>query len=139
MKSILTALRVSDLARSTAFYEAIGYQVFGSAETPDGVTRTMLNLPGDGEFVTLELFFDPAAGPLVIGNGFSHLGVQVEDLAATMLELREAGITTADLELPAGETGPKTCFVLDPDGYRTELVQWPPGHPDGITRAEFRP
>jgi lactoylglutathione lyase len=27
--------------------------------------------------------------------------------------------------------------VTDPDGYRIELVQWPPGHPDGISAADF--
>jgi lactoylglutathione lyase len=25
----------------------------------------------------------------------------------------------------------------DPDGYRIELVQWPAGHADGITEADF--
>jgi lactoylglutathione lyase len=97
----------------------------------------MLNLPGDGEFVTLELFSDPAAEPLVIGNGFSHLGVQVDDIAATMRALQEAGIEPSELELPAGEMGPKTCSVFDPDGYRIELVQWPPGHAEGMSRADF--
>jgi lactoylglutathione lyase len=97
----------------------------------------MLNLPGDGEFVRLELSFDPAAEPLIIGNGFSHLAFQVDDLNATMRELREAGIATGDIELPGGEEGPKTCQVLDPDGYRIEIVQWPDDHPDGITRADF--
>jgi hypothetical protein len=24
-----------------------------------------------------------------------------------------------------------------PDGYRIELVQWPPGHADGISPADF--
>ena len=28
-------------------------------------------------------------------------------------------------------------FVVDPDGYRIELVQWPAGHADGITAADF--
>ena len=34
-------------------------------------------------------------------------------------------------------TGPRTCWITDPDGYRIELVQWPEGHADGITRADF--
>jgi len=28
--------------------------------------------------------------------------------------------------------------LTDPDGYRIELVQWPPGHLDGITAADFQ-
>ena len=27
--------------------------------------------------------------------------------------------------------------MTDPDGYRIELVQWPEGHPVGMTRADF--
>ena len=29
--------------------------------------------------------------------------------------------------------------LTDPDGYRIELVQWPPGHPAGMTAADFAP
>jgi hypothetical protein len=28
-------------------------------------------------------------------------------------------------------------WITDPDGYRIELVQWPAGHADGITEADF--
>jgi lactoylglutathione lyase len=28
-------------------------------------------------------------------------------------------------------------MVHDPDGNRIELVQWPAGHPDGVTAADF--
>ena len=27
-------------------------------------------------------------------------------------------------------------MVTDPDGNRIELIQWPPGHADGITAAD---
>ena len=27
-------------------------------------------------------------------------------------------------------------MLADPDGNRIELVQWPPGHADGITAAD---
>jgi lactoylglutathione lyase len=30
-----------------------------------------------------------------------------------------------------------TAWTTDPDGNRIELVQWPPGHPDGMTAADF--
>ena len=28
-------------------------------------------------------------------------------------------------------------FTRDPDGNRIELVQWPPGHADGLSNADF--
>jgi lactoylglutathione lyase len=30
-----------------------------------------------------------------------------------------------------------TAWVTDPDGYRIELVQWPAGHPEGMTDADL--
>ncbi len=30
-----------------------------------------------------------------------------------------------------------TAWLTDPDGYRIELVQWPVGHPDGMTHADL--
>jgi lactoylglutathione lyase len=137
VKTLLTAYRVADLDRSFDFYTKVGFREIGRAEFEGGTTRLMLNLPADGEFVTLELVHDPGAGPLEIGNGFGHIAVQVDDLAATLADLAAKGLAPGQLELPAGEHGPKTSMLLDPDGYRIELVEWPPGHPDGITRADF--
>ena len=31
----------------------------------------------------------------------------------------------------------RTTLVVDPDGNRIELVQWPAGHADGMTAADF--
>jgi hypothetical protein len=39
--------------------------------------------------------------------------------------------------LSGGADGPRTSWITDPDGYRIELVQWPPGHADDITKADF--
>ncbi|MET8868972.1 hypothetical protein ABZW11_39105 [Nonomuraea sp. NPDC004580] len=40
---------------------------------------------------------------------------------------------------PPSELGERlwTSWLTDPDGYRIELVQWPPGHPPGMTAADF--
>ena len=98
----------------------------------------MLNLPGDGDAATIELVDDRAAGPIELGNGLSHIAVQVDDLAATLADLAREGIASDGIQLPGGRDGPAVANLRDPDGYRIELVQWPPGHPDGITSADFR-
>jgi lactoylglutathione lyase len=138
MKTLHPAYRVRDLARSLVFYGKVGFREVGRVAPGDGSTLVMLNLPGDGDVVTLELVADPGLESLEIGNGFSHLAVQVDDLAATLADLAAQGVGFDGPQRPAGEAGPKTAFVRDPDGYRLELVEWPPGHPDGITRADFR-
>jgi lactoylglutathione lyase len=138
MKTLLTAYRVADPGRSLDFYRNLGFQGIGRVTSGDGATRVMLNLPGDGDVVTLELVHEPAVGPINIGNGFSHLAVQVDDLAATLADLDAKGVAHPAIERPGGEAGPAVCMLRDPDGYRIELVQWPPGHPADMTSADFR-
>lgn len=137
MKTLHTAYRVSDLARSMDFYAKVGYREIGRVAFETGAILVMLNLPGDGNVVTLELAYDPTIAAVDVGTGFSHIVVQVNTLDTTLADLAAKGIGFDEPQRPAGDHGPKTCFVRDPDGYRIELVEWPPGHPDDMTRADF--
>lgn len=137
MKTLHTAYRVRNLARSLAWYEKVGFREIGRVSLGDGAVLVMLNLPGDGDVVTLELAYDGGRHPFALGTGFSHIAVQVDDLAATLADLAGKGVSFEESQRPAGEDGPRTSFLLDPDGYRLELVEWPPGHPDDMTRADF--
>ncbi|MFG1907893.1 VOC family protein [Kribbella sp. NPDC048928] len=125
MKSILFALRVSDLDRSLAFYTKVGYVDLGKIPFDDGSSLVWLRLP-DEPSVSLELVHRPADGPVVVG-GFQHFAIEVESLAATVAQLTEAGLEPGPVEHPGGLDGPKTAWLTDPDGYRFELVEWPPG------------
>lgn len=136
MKTLHTAYRVVDPDRSLAFYQHLGFIELGQVVSPEGETLIMLKLPDDAA-VTLELVHAPAAAPFVLGNGFHHLVVQVEDLDATLSGLSQHGIDFEAPQLPGGAEGPRTSFLRDPDGYRIELVQWPPGHAGGLTEADF--
>jgi lactoylglutathione lyase len=93
----------------------------------------MLKLPGD-EFVALELVHDPSAAD-TSAPGFSHFAVHVESLEATVARLTAAGIRSNGIESPAPDL--HTTTVTDPDGRTIELVQWPPGHPEGMTAADW--
>jgi lactoylglutathione lyase len=137
MKTLLTAYRVGDVDRSVRFYASLGFREIGRVRFEGGTTRVMLNLPGDGDFATLELVHEPSAGPVELGSGFSHVAVQVDDLATMLADLARAGITSNGMERPGGDEGPAVANLRDPDGYAIELVQWPPGHADGMTRADF--
>lgn len=133
MRTLQVAFRVSDRADAVAFYSAVGYEVIGEVpETPLG-HLTMLKLPGD-EFVSLELVHDPSA-TLPAETGLSHLAIQVESLAATVDRLAHVGIVAEPIGSP--EPDLHTTMITDPDGRRIELVQWPPGHPDGLTAADW--
>jgi lactoylglutathione lyase len=136
VKTLHTAYRVTDLAVSLNFYCALGYQEVGRIRLRDGATLAVLKFPGE-EVVTLDLVHRPADGPVQIGTGFNHLVVQVDELADTIATLTARGLQPEPEQDPAGPVGPRTSWLTDPDGYRIELVQWPPGHADGITAADF--
>jgi lactoylglutathione lyase len=136
MRTLHVGLRVSDLQRSLAFWTGLGYEVLGEV-TGTGFGRlTMLALPGD-EFVSLELVHDPGGGRIEVG-GINHLVVQVESVHDAVERLAASGI---EAEVPASPDGSDdfwTSWLTDPDGYRVELVQWPAGHPAGMTAADFQ-
>jgi lactoylglutathione lyase len=137
MKFLHTAIRVSDVERSRRFYAAFGFTELGAVEIPGGYI-VVLNLPGDGEAATLELFYDAKSKNLVAGDGLSHLVVQVDDIKATNARLQQNGLAPGEVLTPGGPSGPKTCYLFDPDGHRFELVEWPPGHSVAMTRADFQ-
>ena len=132
IKTLHTAYRVGHLERSLDFYRTIGFSELGRVPVPDAVTLVCLKLPDDTA-TTLELVDEPAARPIEIGNGLSHIVVQVEELTSTVDRLSAAGIECG----PIAHPGPSTSWLRDPDGYRIELVEWPQGHADGITAADF--
>ena len=137
MRTLHPAYRVADLALSLDFYTTLGYVQVGRVDIGEGRSLTMLKLPDD-EVVALELVHDPAAGPVEIGSGLSHLAIQIDDLSAALDALAKAGLKPGPIEHPGGPDGPQTSWLADPDGYRIELVQWPPGHAYGLTAADFR-
>src|ERR1700694_1432090 len=98
---LLTAYRVTDVAVSRAFYFALGYPAVGRIGLGDGATLTVLKFPGE-EVVTLELVHRPADGPVQIGTGFSHVVVQVDELAGTIATLLQRGLQPVPEQHPAG-------------------------------------
>jgi catechol 2,3-dioxygenase-like lactoylglutathione lyase family enzyme len=133
MRMLHVGLRVTDLDRSLAFYTALGYAELGRVPETEFGSLSMLQLPDD-PFVSLELVHDPARPVRDIG-AVNHLVVQVDDLNATIADLATRGVTAEPLTQPG--PGLRTSWLTDPDGYRIELVQWPPGHPAGMTAADF--
>ncbi|MEV4241654.1 VOC family protein [Nocardia sp. NPDC050408] len=136
MKTLFVSYRVTDLDRSLDFYTALGYAELGRVDPGDGSHLVILAFPGEPA-ASLELVHRPAGGRVDVGSGFDHLAIQVDALAATLQRLTDAGLEPGPVQYPGGPHGPKTSWLTDPDGYRIELVQWPPRHPDGITAADF--
>jgi lactoylglutathione lyase len=137
VRTLHFGLRVANLERSLAFYTAVGYEVVGRVpETPLG-ELTMLALPGD-DFVAIELVQGPSRGA---GNGagdsLSHFVIKVESMNATIGQLSARGIDAEVPTSPDGSDDFRTTWIVDPDGNRIELVQWPAAHADGMNAADF--
>jgi lactoylglutathione lyase len=96
----------------------------------------MLKLPDD-DFVTIELVHNPDNDAADPGAGLNHFVIKVESMHATITELAAKGIDTEAPGSPDGSDDFLTSWITDPDGNRIELVQWPSGHPDGITAADW--
>ena len=133
MRMLHLGLRVTDLESSLAFYTALGYAEVGHVPETDFGSLTMLQLPDD-PFISIELVHDPAR-PVTGTSAVNHLVVQTDDLDSTIADLAAKGVTAE----PPADPGPgmRTSWLTDPDGHRIELVQWPPGHPAGMTAADF--
>ena len=136
MRTLHLGLRVADLDRSLAYYTAVGYEIVGSVSETPLRHLTMLKLPGD-EFVTIELVHDPTQGEVNVGTGLSHFVIKVESMDATISELAARGIDADEPVSPDGSDDFRTTWVIDPDGNRIELVQWPADHADGMTAADL--
>ena len=60
--------------------------------------------------------------PYVIGNGYSHLAVSVEDLEASHQRHTQMGLELTPMKgLTQGQAN--FYFVTDPDGFRIEVVR----------------
>src|SRR5437870_991325 len=136
MRTLHFGLRVDDLDRSLAFYTAVGYEIVGNVPETGLGHLTMLKLPGD-DFVTIELVHNPNETEVDGGTRLSHFVIQVESMDVTLTELAARGIGAEAPMSPDGSEDFRTTWIVDPDGNRIELVQWPAGHADGITAADW--
>jgi lactoylglutathione lyase len=136
MRTLHLGLRVADLERSLAFYTTVGYEIVGEVPATDLGHLTMLKLPGD-EFVAIELVHDRNGAAVEVETHLSHLVIQVDSMDATLTRLAARGIDAEAPTSPAGSDDFLTTWIVDPDGNRIELVQWPSGHAPGMTAADF--
>ncbi len=123
-KMIHSMIRVTDEARSLAFYKAaFGLEV---AERLDFDSFTLIYLSNAESSFELELTVNKGRDTgYDLGNGYGHLAVSVEDVVAEHQRMSDLGLAPRKLVdfAPAGEVIAKFFFVKDPDGYEIEVLQ----------------
>jgi lactoylglutathione lyase len=119
-----TMVRITDPEKSRTFYEALGFRFERDMDIVRNGELEATNYffgIGDQESV-LELTFNHDGRTYELGTGYGHVAVGVDDLEASLAQLRGQGIEPEREPYRVREGGSLICFVKDPDGYRIELI-----------------
>ena len=119
-----TMLRITDPEQSRRFYEALGFSFSRDMDIVRNGEREATNYfysLGDDKDV-LELTFNHDGRTYDLGSAYGHIAIGTDDLDAALAELKEQGIEPEREPYRVREGGSRICFVQDPDGYRTELI-----------------
>ena len=142
-----TVVNATDLDKSVAFYEALGFQVLidrRNIKWPDfvagvfGLKRAqgrgvLMNLPSDpsGPMMDILEWTEPKAAPMPVDGGHVPriIAFRVKNVRAAYEDLKKRGIDMTALAEPQpkelGVVG--VCCARDPDGTLIELIELQPG------------
>jgi lactoylglutathione lyase len=117
-------VRITDPAKSRAFYEALGFTFEREMDIVRNGEKEATNYffsMGDQKSV-LELTYNHDGRTYDLGTGYGHIAIGVEDLSGTLDRLRQQGIEPEREPYQVSEGGSWLTFVRDPDRYRIELI-----------------
>ena len=120
-----TMVRITDPAKSRAFYEALGFEFERDMDIVRNGELEATNYffgVGDQKAV-LELTYNHDGRTYDLGSGYGHIAIGVDDLDATLAQLAEQGIEPERPPYSVREGGSRLCFVRDPDSYRVEIIE----------------
>jgi catechol 2,3-dioxygenase-like lactoylglutathione lyase family enzyme len=126
-------LSVSDLDRAQRFYEdGLGMTEQSRFEVPgpgirgvilataDGACIELLERPGSTRAAT---YADPPDA--ILGQGYGHWALGVEDLEAACAQLVAAGAEVVWNPRDAPQPGARMAYLRDPEGNLIELIRPP--------------
>lgn len=123
-KAIHSMIRVLDENKSAEFYRlAFGLEV---AERLDFETFTLIYLSNEESEFELELTVNKdRSEPYVLGDGYGHLALSVDDLDAEHQRAADAGLNPGKIVAfnRDGALLARFFFLVDPDGYKIEVLQ----------------
>jgi lactoylglutathione lyase len=119
-----TMLRITDPAKSRAFYEALGFTFSRDMDIVRNGEREATNYffsLGDDKDV-LELTYNHDGRTYELGDAYGHVAIAVDDLDEALEQLEGQGIEPEREPYRVREGGSRICFVRDPDQYRVEII-----------------
>lgn len=121
------AITAKDIDKSLHFYsEILGLKEAFRMHNDDGSLWMVYLLTGNGDFI--EIFTNGGDSPDIPNNasGFKHLCLWVDDIEATLHDLKAKGLDVDPNNIRTGRSKCRQYFIADPDGVRIELMQLMP-------------
>jgi len=124
MRLLHTMLRVGDLQRSIDFYTRIlGMKLLRQSENPEyKYTLAFVGYGDEKDEAVIELTYNWGVSEYELGNAFGHIAIEARDIYATCEAIRAAGGTVTREPGPVKGGTTEIAFVVDPDGYKIELI-----------------
>jgi lactoylglutathione lyase len=112
-----TMVRITDPAKSRAFYEALGFEFERDMDiVRNGELEATNYFFGIGDQkAVLELTYNHDGRTYDVGTGYGHIALAVDDLGETLKQLAAQGIEPEREPYRVREGGSLLCFVRDPD------------------------
>lgn len=139
MRFLHTMLRVGNLDASIKFYcDVLGMQLLRKKDYPDGkFTLAFIGYGGEEDTTVLELTYNYGVEKYDLGNAYGHIAIEVDDVYETCKQIEDKCGSEIIVRKPGpllGQTGGVIlAFVVDPDGYKIELL----GRKDYLTKFEI--
>ena len=113
---------VPDLERAVGFYrDKLGLTLAFEFKNDKGRRVGVYLRAGRRTFIEL---FEGKAGPAADGQSYSHICLEVDDIAATVEALHKRGVQVSGVALGSDQT--YQAWLADPDGNRIELHAYTP-------------
>jgi lactoylglutathione lyase len=123
-KAIHAMIRVLDEARSIDFYNrAFGLEVVDRFAFDEFTLIYLRNNEADFE-LELTINYDRVK-PYELGDGYGHIAIAVDDIGLERARFEREGLNPLPMKEfdRNGELLAKFFFVVDPDGYKIEVLQ----------------
>ena len=124
MRLLHTMIRVGDLRRSIDFYtKVLGMSLLRQKDYPEGeFTLAFLGYGDESENTVIELTHNWDTDEYVMGDGFGHLAIEVDDVYQATEKIKKLGCKIVRDAGPMNAGTTIIAFVEDPDGYAIELI-----------------
>jgi len=125
MRLLHTMLRVGNLEQSIDFYtNVMGMRLLRQKDYPDGrFTLAFVGYQDEDEGAVIELTHNWDTSSYNHGDGYGHIAIEVEDAYAMCDQIKAKGGNVVREAGPMKHGNTDIAFIVDPDGYKIELIQ----------------